>query len=62
MSTLEANEDSKGLPKPVALSPEQARQIAAGIAYLLPETLAIPILAGPYPVGPELGGFAGGIL
>jgi len=36
MSKHEADGDRKGLPKPVAVTPAQLQQVAAGIAVSLP--------------------------
>ena len=54
MSDNKANADSKALPKPITLTPEQIQQIAAGTAGSLPATVLQRIFAGPYPVGPLL--------
>jgi hypothetical protein len=43
----------KTLPKPIALTPDQLRQIAAGTAAVLPiASLQPTIIAGPFPIGP----------
>ena len=55
MSGNRTSPDLKALPKPMTLTPEQLRQIAAGTAALLPAALLPTIIAGPYPVGPLWG-------
>lgn len=55
MSDNRTSRDLKALPKPITLTPEQLRQIAAGTAALLPAVFLPTIIAGPYPVGPLLG-------
>lgn len=52
MSTVEQNEDRKPLPQPIALTPDQLCQIAAGTVGVLPVGVLRPILAGPLPIGP----------
>jgi hypothetical protein len=44
MSEHQKNEDRKTLPKPVALTPQEVEQVAAGYAaYLPPPTLFHPL-------------------
>ena len=52
MSDDKANPDAQTLPKPITLTAEQIRQIAAGTAALLPVALQRPIIAGGPIVGP----------
>jgi len=49
----EADEERRGLPRPIAIMPEQLRQIAAGTAALLPTALQKPVLAGGITPGPS---------
>ena len=58
MSTPETNEERKRLPKPIAVTPEQLRQIAAGTAAVLPTALLKPVLAGGITPGPIWDGYA----
>jgi hypothetical protein len=54
MSNRNLNENPNLLPKPVALTPEQVRQIAAGTAAALPLSVIPSSWRGRLPV-PELG-------
>jgi hypothetical protein len=54
MSNCNSNEDPKVLPKPISLTPDQLRQVAAGTATVLPISVIPPSWRGRLPV-PELG-------
>jgi hypothetical protein len=49
MSNRNSNEDPNVLPKPIALTPEQVRQIAAGTAAALPISVLPPSWRGNLP-------------
>jgi hypothetical protein len=53
MSLHDQDRDRTILPKPIALRPDQLRQIAAGTVAALPAISLRPIIAGPLTVGPE---------
>jgi hypothetical protein len=46
MTNCNMNEDAKVLPKPIALTPEQVQQVAAGTAAALPSGVKPPIVIG----------------
>ena len=46
MSKHNLNEDRKALPKPVALTPEQVQQVAAGTVAALPPGEKLPTMIG----------------
>jgi hypothetical protein len=46
MSTRNLNEDPNALPKPIALTPEQVQQVAAGTAAALQPGVKPPIVLG----------------
>jgi hypothetical protein len=50
MSKHQTDADGKALPKPIALTPEQVRQIAAGTAMALPISVIPPSWRGNLPV------------
>jgi hypothetical protein len=49
MSNCNLNEDTKVLPKPIALTPEQVRRVAAGTAAALPVSVIPPSWRGNLP-------------
>jgi hypothetical protein len=57
------------LPKPIALTPDQLVNVAAGTVgmialapvALVTSPLRLPTLAGPFPVGPILEGFTAAV-
>jgi hypothetical protein len=53
MSNCNLNDDLKALPKPIALTPEQVRRIAAGTAVALPVSVIQSTWRGRLPL-PEL--------
>ena len=53
MSKYEMDEDSRALPKPIALTPEEVRHVAAGVAAILQaEPEGRGTTAGMYPPPP----------
>jgi hypothetical protein len=46
MSNRNLNEDSNVLPKPIALTPEEVQQVAAGTAAALPPGVKPPTVLG----------------
>ena len=54
MSEHNLNEDLNVLPKPIALTPDQVRRVAAGTAAAFPVSVLPPSWRGRMPV-PELG-------
>jgi hypothetical protein len=52
MSFHKQDYNRKSLPKPIALTPDQLHQIAAGTAGVLPGIPLVPVIAGPFPIGP----------
>ena len=58
MSMPETNEEGERLPKPIAVTPEQLWQIAAGTVAALPTALMKPVIAGGITPGPIWDGYA----
>jgi hypothetical protein len=61
MSQLDQKTDSKKLPKPITLTPDQLSKIAAGTGGALPAAWLRPIIAGGIPIGPVWEASAAGL-